>query len=261
MLMKKKFNMLMHIHNCNEIYYLIDGHANYLIDGKKYEVIPGGFVFIPTEVPHKTFTFEGDFMERYVINFKDLAIDDDVIKVLKEVVFKKSPVLIVPQKKRLQVESIFMKIENEYKKNDKFSELIKKCYLQELIVLMIRLCEDDDVFYHETKETNDANKLCEYFEKNYSFDLSLEKVADYMGYSNAYMSRYMKKILGTTFSAYLNSLRMKHALEYLKESDYNVSEIAARCGFSSSNYFAKIFKSQMNITPHDFKKQYRLRKE
>lgn len=50
---------------------------------------------------------------------------------------------------------------------------------------------------------------------------------------------------------YLKTLRMNKAGELLR-SGIQISEVAARVGFTSSSYFAKCFKVQYGVTPKEY---------
>ena len=75
-----------------------------------------------------------------------------------------------------------------------------------------------------------------------------------VSYSN--LSRTFKKIMGRSFTKYLNELRLDAAKRRLLTSDMNITEIAADVGFSSSSHFIASFKSYTGITPLQYKKKY-----
>ena len=52
---------------------------------------------------------------------------------------------------------------------------------------------------------------------------------------------------------YLLSLRINKACEMLQNTDYAISDIAMRCGFSSSSYFTKLFHAKSGVTPRQYR--------
>jgi AraC family L-rhamnose operon regulatory protein RhaS len=60
---------------------------------------------------------------------------------------------------------------------------------------------------------------------------------------------YCRQIVNSSPLAYLNGLRIDRALELLLTTDRSVADIAYACGFSSSQYFATVFKEQFDRTP------------
>lgn len=57
--------------------------------------------------------------------------------------------------------------------------------------------------------------------------------------------------------AYIEGVRMEHAQYFLTNTDWSITEVAAQCGYSESNYFSKVFKKYSGMTP----RQYREKKE
>jgi two-component system response regulator YesN len=51
-----------------------------------------------------------------------------------------------------------------------------------------------------------------------------------------------------TFVSYLTHIRLHHAARLLRESDFNIGEIADACGFSHQSYFDRPFRAE---APHD----------
>ncbi len=55
----------------------------------------------------------------------------------------------------------------------------------------------------------------------------------------------------------LTLLRMDRARELLRQNSLSIKEIAARTGFGSSNYFAKVFRRSSGISPTEFQAKVR----
>src|SRR5690606_26865939 len=58
-----------------------------------------------------------------------------------------------------------------------------------------------------------------------------------------------------TVNQYIHEIRLKRAIQLLRESDYNISEIVAKVGLNSKSYFSKIFKDAYGITPTGYRKE------
>lgn len=86
----------------------------------------------------------------------------------------------------------------------------------------------------------------------------LEEAAEYLKISPAYLSRLFKQETGTTFSEYVNRLKIEEASSLLLFTEYSDLEISNLLGFSSQSYFIKIFRRQMGLTPKQYKKQYKI---
>lgn len=83
----------------------------------------------------------------------------------------------------------------------------------------------------------------------YKPDLSIGKLARSFGYSPNYIQRCFLKIEGITPKAYLQQIRMKAALRFLREKKYSLKEIASLCGFRDVHYFSNAFKRYYGCAP------------
>lgn len=48
--------------------------------------------------------------------------------------------------------------------------------------------------------------------------------------------------------------RLNIAKQLLLESDFSITEIAYRCGFSDASYFSKVFRSSVGVSPLEYRK-------
>ena len=69
-----------------------------------------------------------------------------------------------------------------------------------------------------------------------------------------YISRLFNKKLHTTYSKYLNHLRLEYAVNLLKNTDMTVSAVAYESGFECERSFFRVFKDNMKITPLQYRK-------
>lgn len=63
-----------------------------------------------------------------------------------------------------------------------------------------------------------------------------------------------KEYIRKTPFDYLNEYRISKSIDMLKNTDMNITEIALRCGFGSSSYFAEVFKKYIGRSPKQFQK-------
>lgn len=84
--------------------------------------------------------------------------------------------------------------------------------------------------------------------------LSLPFVARKLGISPNYLSTIFSKKQGLPFKRYIQQVRIQNAIKMLVETDFAISEIAHLNGFDDPNYFIKIFKQQIGMTPHRYRK-------
>lgn len=98
-------------------------------------------------------------------------------------------------------------------------------------------------------------KMVNYISKNISQKITLEELADHLGFSKAYCSKYIKKKTNLTFVEYLNQTRIVNAEQLLHTSDYTITEISYAVGFTSIQSFNRVFKSICGVSPTTYRKQ------
>jgi transcriptional regulator GlxA family with amidase domain len=63
--------------------------------------------------------------------------------------------------------------------------------------------------------------------------------------------------MGKTPVDYINGIRINRAMQLLVDSEMSVSEISDEIGFCNANYFNKIFKQYVRLTPLAYRKNNR----
>ena len=93
-----------------------------------------------------------------------------------------------------------------------------------------------------------------YLQEAYSdSELNQVKVADRFGISTYSLSRLFKNHVGVGFSEYVTAKRLETARELLLTTDESVAQIAARVGIPNANYFSRLFKANVGLTPGKFR--------
>ena len=79
-----------------------------------------------------------------------------------------------------------------------------------------------------------------------------ERFGRLMHMSRTQLHRKLKAITGMSASEFIRVQRLKLAIELLKKSDANISEIAYEVGFSTPSYFTKCFRETYGVTPREY---------
>ncbi|MDY2937413.1 MAG: AraC family transcriptional regulator [Fusicatenibacter sp.] len=96
---------------------------------------------------------------------------------------------------------------------------------------------------------------CNYINRHYMDNLTLEEVANVSGFSKFHFTRIFKQYMNMTFYEYLNSKRVKRAEELLYNKEMSITDVAMNSGFSSLSAFNRTFKAIKNCSPSDYRKQ------
>lgn len=99
-----------------------------------------------------------------------------------------------------------------------------------------------------------VEKAQSYIGTNYSYPITVEDVAAYVGISRSHLFRAFQSYMGKSPKEYLTEYRTQQACHLLKETDLSVSAIAYSVGFANNLYFSKAFKKQKGIGPSEYRK-------
>lgn len=92
------------------------------------------------------------------------------------------------------------------------------------------------------------NGILEYINNNYHEKIDLTLLSNMFYTSPSQISRLFKRYMETNTISYIHEVRIKKAVELLKE-DISIKEVADLTGYDSLNNFYKYFKIYMNLTP------------
>lgn len=109
---------------------------------------------------------------------------------------------------------------------------------------------------HSAKNEMISKKILQYIDEHYQEDISLQELAGFLRYSEAYFSTVFKQCFDQNFTIFLSKYRVEKAKTLLEDITINVKEISERVGYRDSNYFAKVFKRVTGVTPSDYRKNF-----
>jgi AraC family transcriptional regulator of adaptative response / methylphosphotriester-DNA alkyltransferase methyltransferase len=92
----------------------------------------------------------------------------------------------------------------------------------------------------------------EIIERDYASELVLDEVARQLATSRRQLQRTFTEIGGTSFRSYVAQVRMKRALELLREGEMPVRRVAVSVGYRQPAQFAKTFRRHHGAPPSSF---------
>lgn len=104
-----------------------------------------------------------------------------------------------------------------------------------------------DTFFCSGSDTADGYRL--------RICAGIEQLAEQSRVSFAHFTRCFREETGVSPMQYLQEARIRKAMTLLLNTGKSVEEIAAETGFSSGNYFGKVFRHHMGISPSAYRKE------
>jgi AraC-like DNA-binding protein len=124
--------------------------------------------------------------------------------------------------------------------------------------LLTMLMLSEVTHYVETPvDTNDLNAVATwahtYIRINFERPITSSSVAAALGYNVDYLGRIYHRTYHCTLTEAIHRRRISKACDYLIDGNLTISQIAPKCGFTDPDYFRRIFKRYMKITPGEYR--------
>lgn len=94
-----------------------------------------------------------------------------------------------------------------------------------------------------------------HIQANLHADLTLPRLAALARMRPSHFSDHFLAEIGSRPIAYLTRKRMEHAQFLLLSTRSPLKEIAAACGYRDANYFLRVFRRQVGLTPSEYRRQ------
>lgn len=105
----------------------------------------------------------------------------------------------------------------------------------------------DSLFVRQITELIEANLQDE--------EYGITQLCKDFGISRAQLHRNLVTHTGLSASRYIQSIRLQKAIDLLRSSDLNISEVAYEVGFNDPKYFSRLFTKEFKQSPRDFRKK------
>lgn len=243
-----------HSHEYTEISIMLEGEANYTIEGKKHIIKANTIMIFNPGVVHWEMQPIGTTSHEFHIGIRNFSLTGYA----KDSMPNEHPIL-VPQANHHKMIEIAWNLVDEVSKESKEFRVMSKSLAMQLIVLIVRSLESSqslsmsDVTPTVTRKQNLVTDALHYIEQHYDEELTIDQIAQELLISPAYLSRIFKEIQEMSIINYLIEVRMNHASTLLKESDLAVKEVAEIVGYQDPLYFSKQFKKHFGKTPSHYK--------
>lgn len=209
-----------------------------LINFSPYKLSEGEIAVINSDVIHSTRT-DGR------LTYYCLIIDDSFLKLFgldsQSIDFKK----II---KDTGLSALFLKIVNAFKNKEGYYEFSVKYSVTEFLHKLVMCYSKPALKSAENGNIEILKSTIQYIKKNMKNKISVQELADNVGYSRSYFLQEFKKITGSTVTEYINFQRCKLARELIA-GGAPISSAALESGFKSASYFTRTYKKQFGFSP------------
>lgn len=250
-----------HSHQFLEINYMLNGSCDQIVDGKNVHLNQGDLLLLDVGCTHSVGKLdEDDILINLLFRDKTISINflDDMRRsnsvlydfLLRQASGEKNIVNYIIFRNNIDndIRYTMEDIITEYYSKREFSNSIITNYLQILLTKLVR-------HYHvSTRKTNQTQllviKILKEIDSNYS-TVTLSKISKQLGYNKNYLSNFIKKETGKTFSTLVINRRLIQAHNLISSTTMPISEIIENVGMKNKTSFYKKYKEYYHSLPGD----------
>jgi len=123
-----------------------------------------------------------------------------------------------------------------------------------LFSLLVRLMRLEAAGRQEKEKHPAVFQALRIMENHYADGINVAEIARKCGVSSGYLCSLFQQYLHLSPIQQLNRIRLRAAVQLLRNPYMSVSDAAERCGYTDVNYFIRIFKAKLNCTPSEYRR-------
>ena len=240
-----------HTHNHLELFYIVGGKGQFLIQDQLYPVNVNNLVIINPNVPHTEVSLNAQPLEYIVLGIEGLELT------LPDSGEARYCIYSFPDQN--EVLACMQKILQEMQDRRPQYETLCMAYMD---IIMVQLMRGASLSVTETQARFPSNRQCaavrQYIDQHYKENLTLDLLAEKVSINKYYMAHAFKREYGVSPINYLIACRIREGKRLLAETDLSLSQIATVLGFSSSSYFSQSFRNAEGVSPTEFRKSHQI---
>ena len=237
-----------HTHNHVELFYIIGGKGQFLINDQLYPVNTNHLVIINPNVIHTEVSLNAQPLE-YIV----LGVDGIELSISGT---SNGQFCILDHFESLDMASCLRNILREMEMKQPGYEDVCQAFME---ILIIRLMRSTGLSLPSETSAVSTNRQCaavrRYIDLHFKEALTLEQLAEEGHMNKFYLSHAFKREYGVSPINYMISRRIEESKYLLAETDLSLSQIAQLLGFSSLSYFSQVFHRTQSISPKEYRQR------
>lgn len=227
------------------IHYVISGKGIFWNSEQRYELGAGDIFII---YPNQLVAYAADNMNPWQYTWAGFT-GSNAHSLLNAVgITEDLHVLNIGEDERIP--SLFASINDHFEPKNNLFDLPTGAYLRLLFAEFRKILEKNRPLAINTHQEGYAavEKSIRWMITHYNQQVTIEQLADSMGYHRSHLTKLFTKYTGISPTQYLFKLRMQRAQSLLL-GHFTIEQVAASVGYSDALYFSKMFKKWSGFSP------------
>ena len=166
-------------------------------------------------------------------------------------------VIPLPANSLKQIKLLYNSMDNQLKgQRDGYWPCRSRSFLIEILHFIVYsyYLIDPEEEYSEDSDKEQFTRIAEYLELHLEENISLATITKEFAINRNKLNDIFMKQTSMTCLAYLLNLRLDLAKIMLTKTELPIGEISDRVGYPDPNYFTKVFKENVGMTPSQYRK-------
>lgn len=238
-----------HIHkDLIEIFMLINGDVDYVIEGNQFHVNPYDVILVNNNELHRSIAKANSTFECILLSINlDFFIKNNCNDFNDMVLNRKIGTNnVIPAETIIKsgIYDIYMKLEKYTKEEPVCHTVVKSVIIELLYNLNKHITKTTDTNHSQ----KDIKSIIEYINNHLTEELSLDSIANHCFVTKQYLCKIFKANTGFTIKQYISYKRIVLVRE-LYSSGMSISEACSRAGFNDYSNFYRTFTKIMHEPP------------
>ena len=266
LMMHRQYNFLLeqdHAHDYIEMYYVFSGACSIHVGGQAVQLQKGDYIILAPGCSHH---IDSHRKENFILDLsvrgssfenlfrQQLSYTSVLSSFYRKIIYDHADLnyILFHTRGDEEIKMALKNIAMETNLHDTYNEILYISWANIIFSLLLRKYYED-VETDPPLENNDFSRVLKYISDHYD-TVTLDDLSERFHYSKPHICNMIKENTGRTLTALVNAQKLTHAEMLLETTDFSMEEIAELIGFSSVDYFIRLFHRTYGITPGKFRK-------
>lgn len=241
------WHSFMHAHQCTELFYVISGRGEFMIEELVFPVKADDIVIINPNVQHTETAVPNNPMEYIVLGMEggEFLLDDS--EDTRYCCFNCGAA-------SGEILGMMREMLREMQEKQKHHGIVARNILENLSVKLLRhrsvLLEQREPV---KKSSRECAKVKRYIDNHFKENITLDLLSEMAHINKYYLVHAFTQEMGISPINYLVQKRIDESRHMLLNTGHSISEISQIMGFSSPSYFSQSFSRLNKMSPREYR--------